>query len=127
MLPKSSMCSNHFVLNCKLCSEDNLAGMSTGVPNLPAEAVADLKVENPAFVAVPPIKPAITSPEAKKVLNVSEEYSISCETFSFISKQLSDAKELVKVLENKLADAKQHRAELKKKLLETLAMGEDNE
>lgn len=125
-MQKSSLCIDHFVMNCKLCSDSPITEPEI-LPN--AAMIGQTGSSIPATLTplIPSQKPTVTNPEAKKVLTVSEEYSISCEAFSLISNQLNDAKELVKALENKLADAKSRRAELKKKLLETLALGDDNE
>lgn len=131
-MKKAEMCSTHFILNCKLCNDEpSPAPLPLSEPAVIAPIVATIPIVYDGTV-VPslsaPVTPltTVTNAEGRNVLSVADEYSIACQMVAELSKHLIDLEATVVGMKDKLAGAKARKTELKKKLLETLALGDDN-
>jgi hypothetical protein len=143
---KSNFCNEHFAMNCGLCGDG--AAEVAPLPTVnDAQSITDrLTAQTPQVAYVPPEQPEhgptglqpsqvqiVNIPKSEEgiaVLSVTDEYAKSCD-------DLKSANDAVKSMEDHLAKmttmltelkteaikARQRKDELKRKVLETLAMG----
>lgn len=137
-MKKSQYCTDHFVLGCKLCGMETtseavvVAPLDHGPVGITTEVVqtaANAFVNNHAVTGNHE-PPKIQSEEAQAVVSVTEEYARSCDSHKQALEAVSNTRQHIDkmglVLNELLADAdkkKKLKDELKRKVLETLAMG----
>ena len=129
---KSTFCTDHFALNCKLCSEDEPATLpvSTGEPMVIVSPVSILAVEQLAPQAIAPTQTITHSDESIAVLSVTDQYAKSCDELKVAGDAVKNMEIHIQSLNGMLVELKNdvvtkraRKDDLKRKVLETLAMG----
>lgn len=126
---KSSFCSEHFAMNCKLCSDepkpvsDLRAVVGPVISVLPT--LDGLKEQVPVAVAEPPT--TFRSAEGAAVISVTDQYAKSCDEYSEavtavtnIELHIIKLESMKLTLQHDVVEKKTKKEELRKKLLETL-------
>lgn len=131
-MKKSNFCSDHFVLNCKLCSEEApptpLPEVKPSVPKLTEEVIKNIQEsEQRVEDNTHPEPPPVSSPEAQAVLSVTDEYARACDDFAAAVNAVTnieahiDRLQAMKLsLQADVVGKKTRKEELRKKVLETL-------
>jgi hypothetical protein len=133
-MQKSSFCETHFLMSCPLCNE---GPTSTPVPIIPTPL--DITIPLPEKIEISPSaqksyddsgpqQPPVSSPEAVKVTNVTEEYARACDKYEEActavkktEEHIQNMREILEELIKARESAHLAKIELKKKVLETLA------
>lgn len=146
-MQKSKYCDMHFSLNCPLCDETaapNAAVAQAFTPPIPFTTPVPTEAvglpEGGTYINASAIKiesgpqpPAIQSEEGQAVLNVSDDYARACDSYKLAVKAVTDMKAhltkmdlILEELQRDVITKKKHKDDLKKKVLETLAIGGDD-
>lgn len=137
MTQKSSMCQEHFLLNCRLCNDSPVPPYNP-LPDTSINITIPVRsIELPAMptplpmptLHVPgPQPPSVSSAEAVKVTNITEEYARACDKYeeacSAVKKteeHIQNMREILEELIKARVEAQMAKTELKKKVLATLA------
>ena len=143
---KSKFCNDHFALNCKLCGAEEPAVVET--PNIIKESIENFKAgqqiltnltelgsgeaHGPAGLQPNEVRivPIIQSEEAQAVLSITDEYAKACDAFKLANDAVANTRQHIDKMEHILDDLmeevatkKKIKDDLKRKVLETLAMG----
>jgi len=138
MTQKSSMCETHFLLNCRLCNEDlplpaySREEFKSTVEVAVEKTKQELLIVEPSLPLDPsdpgPQPPPVSSPEAVKVTNITEEYARSCDKYeeactavNKTEEHIQNMREILEELIKARETARMMKTALKKKVLETLA------
>lgn len=126
----SAMCSDHFVLGCKIC---NGAAEGLVVTPMPAPILGTIVpvLGTHPIEDVKPEPPLLKSIEAQAVVTVTDEYAQACERHTEALTAVKDMVEHIEKMNDVLVNLKTTEAETfkqkdiaKRKILETLARGE---
>lgn len=128
-MEKAKMCSDHFVLNCKLCS---------------GEAPSTAPIVQPALIHIPsaapiaaqetPSVPKQTAPvrsaEAQNVMTVADEYARACESYSeaqaavaAMMVHIAKMTEVLTNLQNSVVTTRQEKDEAKRRVFDSMKEG----
>jgi hypothetical protein len=132
------MCQEHFLLNCRLCN-DSPVPPYTPLPdtsiNITTPVIGNIELPAmPTPLPMPslhdpgPQQPPVSSPEAVKVTNVTEEYARACDKYeeactavNKTEEHIQNMREILEELIKARETARMMKTALKKKVLETLA------
>ena len=131
---KSTFCSEHFAMGCKLCSGDpepaQLSPVITGEGHTPE--VTKLPESTGQPIIFQPVEKQ--SEESKAVLSVTDEYAKACDEFAEARTSVTNIElhivklEGIKVtLQADVVSKGKRKEELRKKVLETLGVNDGGE
>lgn len=139
-MEKGTFCTDHFVLNCRLCGQESpvLSAPVNKVPDPQVQSIIEnhetqFKENQNMVDSLSRAEPSpIQSVEGQKVVSVADEYARACEKYEQAVKQgidmnahIDKMREVLIELDRATSEAKKDKDRLKKKVLETLALGGD--